>query len=158
MSAAYQHLYGRFLLKVFTLLCILILLLNLINRPEYVSKKEAEEVSVETVTRRNIQSTETEKVETTKKILAWTKLFSRDFLIYYKHKVVASKAAFSQCPVYKDCEWTIEKSTIEDVDAVLFHLFPDDFSFTNLPAYRRPDQKWVVMNLESPMRFQGKTV
>ena len=91
-----------------------------------------------------------------KKILAWTKIFGKDFLIYDKRKALTSDHAFSQCPVYKNCEWTIERSALEQVDAVVFHIFPKDFSLQDLPAYRNPAQNWVFLNLEPPQRFQGK--
>lgn len=93
-----------------------------------------------------------------KKILAWTKIFSRDFLIYYKSRVITSDHAFSQCPVYKNCEWTIDRSEVNTADAVVFHFFPKDFKLDDLPAYRSPAQQWVHMNLEPPIRFQGECV
>lgn len=92
-----------------------------------------------------------------KKILAWTTLFGRDFLIYDMHKVMDSDYAFSQCPgQHTDCEWTIARSDVHEADAVVFHFFPGDFKLNDLPPYRDESQLWVHFNLEPPHRFQGK--
>lgn len=91
-----------------------------------------------------------------KKILAWTKLFGKDFFLYYKRSVETSEVAFSKCPVHKNCEWTIDRSEVNTADAVVFHIFPKDFVLEDLPLYRTADQQWVFMNLEPPQRFQGK--
>lgn len=91
----------------------------------------------------------------TKRILSWTTIFTRDFLIYLEHQPMTSHDAFSQCPEYTDCEWTIDRSKLNESDAVLFHFFPADFKLTDLPPYHLPFQKWVYFNLEPSIRFQG---
>lgn len=94
----------------------------------------------------------------TKRILSWTTIFTRDFLIYLDHQPVTSHDAFSQCPEYTDCEWTIDRSKLNESDAVLFHFFPADFKLNDLPPYHLPFQKWVYFNLEPPIRFQGMPI
>jgi len=96
------------------------------------------------------------ETSTTKLILAWTPIFTREFLIYKNGKPVPSRDAFQMCPVYKDCEWTLDRSKINRSDALVFHYFPTDFKLDDLPPHRKENQLWTYVNLEPPARFQGE--
>lgn len=143
----------RFMQKIAIIACILSLFYFFVLLPEYVTNRKIE-TEVHSVETRDIKDAE-QGQSATKKILAWTKLFNKDFLIYHKRHMISSDDAFAACPVYKNCEWTVERSAVETADAVVFHFFPKDFSLKDLPPYRAPHQKWIHMNLEAPIRFQG---
>lgn len=102
-------------------------------------------------------SKQNSRLQTTKRILAWTTIFKKDFLIYHNRRAVVSTTAFSNCPEeYRDCEWTLDKSKINSSDAVVFHVYPKDFILSDLPHPRDLSQLWVYLNLESPIRFMGE--
>lgn len=155
---------GRFIQKI-SLILLLALLLFLVSSPhlDKFSKDDDMEhqirVKLSTSESNNVSNTSSARLRSNsngkKKILAWTKIFGKDFLIYNKWKALTSELAFSQCPVYKSCEWTTERSAVDQVDAVVFHIFPKDFSLKDLPTHREPHQNWVFLNLEPPQRFQG---
>ena len=61
------------------------------------------------------------------------------------------------------CEITTNKNDIADVDAVNFHLTDvwskfwsiGTRSIVKLPTYRRPDQVWIISNMEPPQHLWG---
>ena len=63
----------------------------------------------------------------------------------------------------KRCEVTTDKTDIHNVDAVNFHLTDlwskywsiGTRSIINLPTYRRPDQVWIISNMEPPQHLWG---
>ena len=63
----------------------------------------------------------------------------------------------------KKCEITTDKTDITKVDAVNFHLSDlwDKYwsigtrSIIQLPTYRRPDQVWIISNMEPPQHLWG---
>lgn len=164
MKSPGHPLHSRFLQKVAVLMFVVVSFVFYVILPDYMTRESSYEQDTAghegkdqdgvTQSPRDLRDKLASKTRT-KKILAWTKIFSKDFLIYHKHKVIASQQAFSACPVYKDCEWTIDRSEIQEADSVLFHIFPQDFSLDDLPDYRTNQQNWIFFNLESPMRFQG---
>lgn len=66
-----------------------------------------------------------------------------------------------RCPV--KCKATDDKNEIENVDAIDFHLsnlWPEIWnigtrSTIQFPTYRRPDQVWMVSNMEPPQHLWG---
>lgn len=151
-----QSLHGRFIQKILVCACFLSLLYFFIILPEYLTKEEILANTEKNVRRQYTSAAPAPPQRKVKKILAWTKLFDRDFLLYHNHKPLSGHTGFASCPIYKECEWTIEKSAVESADAVLFHIFPNDFQLTDVPTYRNPQQKWIAMNLEPPIRFRGE--
>ena len=89
-----------------------------------------------------------------KKILMWLPHANRDV-------VRLENECLKTCPV--KCIVTGEKSDIEDVDAIDFHLSNlwskvwsiDTRSIIDFPKYRRPDQVWIVSNMEPPQNLWG---
>ena len=82
------------------------------------------------------------------KILLWTTFFGQ--MQWYEE----SKNVFSEI-CYSDCTLTANRSDIESADAIVFHL--NDITWGGdvrnilryqFPSYRRPDQVWVLHNLE----------
>lgn len=159
---------GRFVQKILLILSIIVLVLLFVLSPTARNRvvplsevlKSTQEPELPP---RNIRSHNTDVNNTSvavvpgrkKKILAWTRMFKMDFLLYHNSRVITSDQAFSQCPVYKNCEWTIDRSEAYNADALVFHFFPGDFKLDDLPSKRRPEQNWVHLNLEPPQRFQG---
>ena len=159
MAAAGSVFHGRFIQKILLVISVFALTLIFVFSPSSTEEQREALVNVfkpspePSLPPRGIRTLTLPKK---KKILAWTKIFQRDFLIYHKSKVITSKHAFSQCPVYKNCEWTIDKSEADSADALVFHFFPGDFKLNDLPGNRTPEQLWVHVNLEPPQRFQGE--
>ena len=83
------------------------------------------------------------------KILLWTPFFGE--MIWYEE----NKNLFSEF-CHSDCALTNNRSEIETADAVLFHLhditwdgnYGTILSKYPMPKYRRPDQVWILFNLE----------
>ena len=80
-----------------------------------------------------------------KLILAWTSFWFQD----YWCDITENSPEVSTCA--DKCEVTTDKSRLEESDAIVFHL-PDILPWTSLPKSRRPDQVWVLYNLEPPPR------
>ena len=80
-----------------------------------------------------------------KLILAWTSFWFQD----YWCDMTENSPEVSKCA--DKCEVTTDKSRLEESDAIVFHL-PDILPWTSLPKSRRPDQMWVLYNLEPPPR------
>lgn len=88
-------------------------------------------------------------------ILFWTTFFREPFNLENNRRCLAT------CP-YK-CEVTNDKAKISEADAVLFHLsdlWPSHWrigtkSMVEMPTYRRPEQVWVVTNMEPPPHHWG---
>ena len=79
-----------------------------------------------------------------KVILRWTKYYGKEW------KVPAGNQIFEdlQCP-QRHCFITDNKSAVKESDALLVHM-RDIVDPSELPRYRRPDQRWVFYLLESP--------
>ena len=82
------------------------------------------------------------------KILLWTTFFGK-MLWYEEYKNIYTEVCNS------DCTLTDQKSEIETADAIVFHLKDItwgggmlNFFGYPFPTYRRPDQVWVLYNLE----------
>ena len=82
------------------------------------------------------------------KILLWTTFFGQ--MLWYEE----SKNVFTEI-CNSDCTLTANKSEIESADAIVFHL--NDITWGGhvrniigypFPKYRRPDQVWILHNLE----------
>ena len=82
------------------------------------------------------------------KILLWTTFFGK--MLWYEE----SKNVFSEI-CNSDCILTANRSEIETADAIVFHL--NDITWGGhmgyvfghpFPKYRRPDQVWILHNLE----------
>ena len=82
------------------------------------------------------------------KILLWTTFFGQ--MLWYEE----SKNVFSEI-CNSDCTLTANRSEIESADAIVFHL--NDITWGGhmvnifgypFPKYRRPDQVWILHNLE----------
>ncbi|XP_053388536.1 alpha-(1,3)-fucosyltransferase fut-3-like [Mercenaria mercenaria] len=88
-----------------------------------------------------------------KKILIWTPIFS-DTIIEY------CEQCKSNCNDICKCTFTVNKSEITTADAVIFQnfdLFPRSVNWKigtkttiSFPTYRRPDQVWILFNMEPP--------
>ena len=145
MAAAGSVFHGRFIQKILLVISVFALTLIFVFSPSSTEEQREALVNVfkpspePSLPPRGIRTLTLPKK---KKILAWTK--------------ITSKHAFSQCPVYKNCEWTIDKSEADSADALVFHFFPGDFKLNDLPGNRTPEQLWVHVNLEPPQRFQGE--
>ncbi|KAH3890960.1 alpha-(1,3)-fucosyltransferase fut-5-like [Dreissena polymorpha] len=89
-----------------------------------------------------------------KKILLWTPFFGSSVIDSYRK-------CLQQCPA--KCEVTEDKSLIRAVDAVEFHLTDiwtrkwriGTTETITFPAYRSPDQVWILQNLEPPPHLFG---
>ena len=89
-----------------------------------------------------------------KKILMWLPHANKDV-------VRLENECLKTCPV--KCVVTGEKNDIEDVDAIDFHLSNlwtevwsiGTRSIIDFPKYRRPDQVWIVSNMEPPQNLWG---
>ena len=89
-----------------------------------------------------------------KKILIW-KPFLADNIAELESRCLKSCS--------KKCEITTDKNDIAHVDAVNFHLTDlwdrkwsiGTRSIIQLPAYRRPDQVWIISNMEPPQHLWG---
>lgn len=89
-----------------------------------------------------------------KKILMWLPHANKDV-------VRLENECLKHCPV--KCVVTGEKNDIENVDAIDFHLSNlwTEFwsigtrSIIDFPKYRRPDQVWIVSNMEPPQNLWG---
>ena len=86
-----------------------------------------------------------------KGILIWTPFFNDKILQVYKNCHVG-------CP--SDCSFTVNKSDIRQVDAVIFqnyNLFPKykigSRKIARLPEFRRPEQVWILLNMEPPVNM-----
>jgi len=88
-----------------------------------------------------------------KTILAWTTVFGKPLHIYKNFR--PSVKPFQGC-AYSNCVWSVNRSHLSEADAVIMHMFPGDFNTLDLPATRTANQLWVHLNLEAPIRFQGK--
>ena len=80
-----------------------------------------------------------------KVILAWTSFWFQD----YWCDMTGNSPEVSKCA--DKCEVTTDKSRLDEADAIVFHL-PDMLPWTSMPKSRRPDQVWVLYNLEPPTR------
>lgn len=89
-----------------------------------------------------------------KRILKWTPMFGQGTLD-------GDRKCLETCRV--KCEITDDKSEIETVDAVEFHLCDiwtkewriGTKSVIDFPQYRTPDQVWILGNLEPPPHLWG---
>lgn len=89
-----------------------------------------------------------------KRVLKWTPVFLQDSLD-------GDKLCLSTCSA--KCEITNDKNDIENVDAIDFHLsnlWPEIWSIgtkslVELPKYRKPEQVWILGNLEPPAHLWG---
>ena len=79
--------------------------------------------------------------KTKKLILLWTKFWGT------KYWTEVDKLGVPDCA--HRCDVTTDKSRVAEADAILFH-WGDLWWWTQLPAYRRPDQIWAFFNLEPP--------
>ncbi|XP_060075579.1 glycoprotein 3-alpha-L-fucosyltransferase A-like [Ylistrum balloti] len=87
--------------------------------------------------------------KSTKKLLIWTKYFFRDLAESVSTTINRSKHT---------CTATSDRSQLGSADAVLFH-FIDLWFWETVPSFRRPDQVWVLYNMEAPPHhhFTGPT-
>ncbi|KAK3587291.1 hypothetical protein CHS0354_034444 [Potamilus streckersoni] len=85
------------------------------------------------------------KNKTRKLILLWTKFWSLEYW--------TEVDKFGIPPCASRCDITVDKSRIEEADAVLFH-WGNLWWYTDLPIYRRSDQVWVFYNAE-PLHKQS---
>ena len=54
------------------------------------------------------------------------------------------------CSVKKKCIGTMDRSKLNEADAVVFHLFPSDWEVEDLPSQRSPSQYYVALINEPP--------
>ncbi|XP_069131595.1 glycoprotein 3-alpha-L-fucosyltransferase A-like [Argopecten irradians] len=78
--------------------------------------------------------------KSTKKVLVWTKYFFMDWAEYVATNMSRSKY---------HCTATADRNQLQTADAVLFH-FIDLWFWETKPRFRRPDQIWVLYNMEAP--------
>ncbi|XP_001607468.1 alpha-(1,3)-fucosyltransferase C [Nasonia vitripennis] len=81
-----------------------------------------------------------------KSILYWNTFFG-DESFYMGEGYVAR-----HCPRYNNCYATHSRSlqNVEDFDAVIFHGINNQLDVMDVPAQRRPEQRYVFVALESP--------
>lgn len=89
-----------------------------------------------------------------KRILQWTPMFEQG-------TIIGDRKCLETCSA--KCEITDNKSEIENVDAVEFHLSDiwtkrwriGSTSVIEFPQYRTPDQVWILGNMEPPPHLWG---
>ncbi|OWF34973.1 glycoprotein 3-alpha-L-fucosyltransferase A-like [Mizuhopecten yessoensis] len=86
--------------------------------------------------------------KSTKTVLVWTKYFFGDWAEHVSGNMSRSK---------HNCSVTSDRRELGSADAVLFHLI-DLWFWETVPGFRRPDQVWVLYNMEAPPHhhFTGK--
>lgn len=62
---------------------------------------------------------------------------------------------FGSCPV-SNCRLINDRRLLTESDAVVFHFHTSD-SLTRLPTCRRPDQRYIFFNFESPINTHAKS-
>ena len=72
-------------------------------------------------------------------IVLWTPFFSQENYVLPLDRY--------SCPQSK-CDFISNRSLIEEADAVMFHA--RDTKLHDLPKYRRPDQRWILLHHEAP--------
>ena len=78
-------------------------------------------------------------------ILHWTKFYSS------VHEYVRQEDWYDKwCSVKKKCIGTMDRSILNEADAVVFHLFPSDWEVEDLPSQRSPSQYCVALINEPP--------
>ena len=77
--------------------------------------------------------------KTKKLVILWTPFFSQENYVLPLERY--------SCP-QTNCDFTSNKSLIRDADAVMFHA--RDTNLYDLPAYRRLDQRWILLHHEAP--------
>lgn len=97
-------------------------------------------VQVESMVREASIHDATTRQPTGKKIvILWTPFFSQvNYVLPLEHY---------SCP-QTNCDFTSNKSLIREADAVMFHA--RDTNLYELPTYRRPDQRWILLHHEAP--------
>jgi hypothetical protein len=81
-----------------------------------------------------------------KTILFWTTFFGGH--IWSKLKMDLN----AECPSH-NCRLVTDRRLLNESDAVMFHFWNDKLD--QIPTYRRPDQRYVYLNFESPTRSRN---
>lgn len=91
------------------------------------------------------------KNKKSKVILFWTPLY--DFKDFYYGLGTKDPFIKHKCPVY-NCELTNDRSRVNDSDLIIFSFANQIDSLPN-PAWRKPNQRWVFVLIESPVHVPG---
>ncbi|XP_015781404.1 alpha-(1,3)-fucosyltransferase C-like [Tetranychus urticae] len=78
-------------------------------------------------------------VPRTSQILLWTDFFSQKNYVRDEWR--------SNCD-YTNCRFTSNRSILENADGLIFHA--RDINISDLPNKRKPEQRWIFLNHESP--------
>ena len=79
------------------------------------------------------------EIATNYTILLWTEFFGQNNYI--------TPLTYQMCPVI-NCEFTSDRTMLNQSDALILHL--RDLKINDLPNYRSINQRWILLNHESP--------